>query len=148
MSYRIVVIEDELILLEALRTALSREDMEPIAASTGQEGIDTVKSELPDLVLLDILLPEKDGFEVLQELKNDPTTKDIPVIILSNLSQDEDLRKAIELGAEDYYVKASTDLANLVQKIKNMLGEKTGSSEPDSESGDKKSQESAGATFS
>jgi len=118
---KIAIIEDELILLQALSTELTREGFEIVSATDGEAGLKIVEEEQPDLIILDIILPNKNGFEVLEEFKTNEKTKKIPVIILSNLGQSDDLRKGLELGAEDYFVKSATDLANLATKIRKIL---------------------------
>lgn len=80
-----------------------------------------VKSFHPDLVLLDLILPKKDGFEVLQELKADPGLKQIPVVVLSNLGQDEEIKKALDLGAVDYLVKVQHPINEVVEKVRKYL---------------------------
>ena len=90
-------------------------------ANTGDEALRKVKTELPDLVLLDLILPGKDGFMVLEEIKSDPKTKKIPVVILSNLGQESDIKRGKELGAIDYLVKSDIGLMDLVAKMKRYL---------------------------
>ena len=119
---KIVVAEDEPILLRALNIELLAAGYEVLSATTGKAALEVIKKERPALVLLDILMPEIDGFGVLENLQHDSELKKIPVIILSNLGQDEEVKKGLSLGAKDYYVKASTDLETITQKIKELLG--------------------------
>ncbi len=121
MSKKIVVIEDEQILLRALNIELLSNGFEVLSAKDGESGLKLVREEKPELVLLDLILPKMHGFQVLESLKSDETTKEIPVIILSNLGQKSDMEKGLEIGAEDYYVKASTDLSELSEKINRIL---------------------------
>lgn len=121
MPKKIVVIEDEQILLRALNIELLSNGFEVLSAKDGESGLKLVREEEPELVLLDLILPKMHGFEVLESLKSDETTKKIPVIILSNLGQKSDMKKGLEIGAEDYYVKASTDLSELSDKINRIL---------------------------
>jgi two-component system phosphate regulon response regulator PhoB/two-component system alkaline phosphatase synthesis response regulator PhoP len=121
MSKKIVIIEDEQILLRALNIELLSNGFEVLSAKDGESGLKLVREEKPGLVLLDLILPKMHGFEVLESLKSDETTKKIPVIILSNLGQKSDMKKGLEMGAEDYYVKASTDLSELSKKINRIL---------------------------
>ena len=118
---KIVVVEDDRILLKALNVELLSGNFEVLSASDGEAGLALVKKEKPDLVLLDLVLPKMHGFDVLAALKQGKTTKQIPVVILSNLGQDSDIKKGMELGAKDYYQKASTDLSDLANKIKKIL---------------------------
>ncbi len=118
---KIIVCEDEQVLQKALSIELLGAGFEVMSALDGEAGLALIKKELPDLVLLDLMMPKMPGFEVLKRLKEDESTKNIPVIILSNLGQDEDKEKGLALGAKDYYVKSSTDLSLLTEKIQNIL---------------------------
>ena len=117
---KIVVVEDEGILSKALSIELLSAGYQVLTANNGEAGLALVQKELPDLVLLDLMLPKMNGFDVLAALKKDEATKAIRVIILSNLGQDEDRKKGLALGALDYYVKSSTDLSAITEKIKNL----------------------------
>ena len=90
-------------------------------AADGEEALKKTKDEKLDLVLLDILLPNVDGFEVLSKIKNDPDTLSIPVIILSNLGQKEEIEKGLKLGAVDYIIKAQTTSDEISEKVKSVL---------------------------
>lgn len=118
---KILFIEDESALQKTIEEALKQENFEVIKALDGEIGLKIAKKELPDLILLDLILPKLDGFEVLKELKKDEATKDIPVIILTNLEGTQDIEKALSLGATTYLVKANYDLEEVVEKIKNVL---------------------------
>jgi len=118
---KILIIEDEATLQKALAEFLISEGFEVSSALDGVNGLNMVKSELPDLVLLDIILPKKDGYEVLDEVKKDEKTKDIPVILLTNLESPEDIDKAFEKGASTYLVKSNYKLEEIVKKIKETL---------------------------
>lgn len=118
---KILFIEDESALQKAVTGALLREGFDVRAALTGEAGLALAKKEAPDLILLDIVLPEKDGFAVLEELKKDPITARIPVIIMSNLEGSEDVQKALERGATTYLVKMNYKLEEVVEKIKSVL---------------------------
>lgn len=101
---------------------LAQEGYEMFSALDGELGLQLVRTKKPDLILLDLILPKMNGFEVLKELKADVQTKDIPVIVLTNLEGIGDVDKAIELGATTYLVKAQYSLEEVVQKIKQALG--------------------------
>lgn len=118
---KIVFIEDEPSLIKILSEALSNEGHEVIKATDGKSGLELVKSEKPDLVLLDLILPKMDGFEVLKKIKEDPMVKKIPVVVLTNLEGVEDVDKALELGATTYLVKENYSLEEVVEKIKKNL---------------------------
>lgn len=118
---KIVVVEDEEILQKALSIELLGAGFEVMSAFDGIAGLSLIQKEIPDLVLLDLTMPKLNGFDVLKELQTKTETKSIPVIILSNLGQVEDKEKAMSLGATDYFIKSSTDLSLLTQKIGKML---------------------------
>ena len=119
---KILFIEDESALQRAVAAVLGGEGFSVVSAVSGTEGLELARKELPDLILLDLILPEKDGFAVLEELKKDPATACIPVIIMSNLEGTEDVQKALERGATMYLVKMNYKLEEVVEKIKNVLG--------------------------
>ena len=121
---KIFVVEDD----EFLRTLIVKKFKSAgflVATSAEGEGsLEKIKKEKPDLILLDIILPGMDGFEVMKLLKEDPNTKDIPVIFLTNLGQEEDLKKGMDLGAEDYLVKAYFTPDEIVKRIQRILTRK------------------------
>lgn len=116
---KILVIEDEATLQKALDDVLSQEGFEVFSATDGIIGLEVAKKEKPDLVLLDIILPKMDGFEVLSKLK--ASDENTPVVILTNLSDLSDVQKALDLGATTYLVKADYHLNEVIQKIKEIL---------------------------
>lgn len=118
---KIVLLEDEKLLSEAVKDKLTREGYHVLTAFNGKEGIKIIKENKPDLILLDLIMPFKDGKEVLKELKNIPDLKEIPVIILSNLGQDSGIEQAKDLGAVDYLIKSNLKIKELVNKIKKYL---------------------------
>lgn len=119
---KIVFVEDETTLQKMLAVALKEAGYSVIAASDGEAGLAAVRSEKPDLVLLDLILPKMDGFTVLGEIKKDEATAHIPVIVLTNLESAEDVGKVVALGATTYLVKANYDLPDIVAKVKEVLG--------------------------
>ena len=118
---KILFIEDEAALQKTFRDVLEKEGYEMISALDGESGLRLAKAQKPDLILLDLILPRKDGFEVLKELKEDEATKGIPVIVLTNLEDIESVERAIELGATTYLVKAQYTLEEVIQKVKKAL---------------------------
>lgn len=118
---KILFIEDEPTLQKVAGEVLRQEGYDVKSILDGAEGLKAVKEEKPDLVLLDLILPSKNGFEVLKEMKEDDSTKDIPVIILTNLEGSQDVEKALELGATTYLVKANYELDDIVKKVKDTL---------------------------
>lgn len=119
---KILIVEDELALQDALRKAFSAEGFEILQAFDGEEALSQARSEKPDLVLLDLILPKKHGFDVLESLKSDENLKHVPVLILTNLEESEDVMKAIELGARGYLIKANYALKEVLAKVKEVLG--------------------------
>lgn len=119
---KILFIEDESALQKALTETLEENGYKNIQALDGETGLRMAKNERPDLILLDIILPKKDGFMVLEELKKDAATKEIPVLVLSNLERAEDIERALSLGAKSYMVKTDYKLPEVVKKIKEALG--------------------------
>ena len=118
---KILFIEDESALQRAVTQVLSDEGYKLRQALDGEAGLNIAQEEIPDLILLDLILPQKNGFEVLKELKRDERTRKIPVIILTNLEGTKDVGRAIELGATTYLIKTSYRLEEVVEKIKELL---------------------------
>jgi len=119
----ILLVEDESALQKTFGDLLSKEGYEVIAALDGEAGFRLAKSKKPDLILLDLILPKMHGFDVLKNLKAGPETKEIPIIILTNLEDMKDVETALEMGATTYLVKAQYTLDEIVEKIKNVLGD-------------------------
>ena len=100
-------------------------EMEGFKISTsdnGEKGLADAKKKKPDIILLDVLLPKMDGFSVLKQLKEDVATKNIPVILLTNLGQKDDVEKGLEAGAVDYLIKAHFKPSEIVEKVRKVLG--------------------------
>ena len=122
MTMIIAIAEDEEILAKVLKEKFESEGLQVLIARNGQEALDILKrTPAPSLMLLDLIMPVKDGFAVLEEMKHDPNLKTIPVIVLSNLGQDEDIKRALRLGAVDFFVKAQHPLNEVVEKVKQFL---------------------------
>lgn len=118
----ILIVEDDALLLNILKTGFEKIGLEVQLAADGVEALARLSEKTPDIVLLDILLPQKDGFEVLQSIKKDPKTAKVPVIIISNLAGTADVEKGKVLGASDYLIKAETSIDSLVKTIKQYAG--------------------------
>lgn len=118
----ILLVEDDEFLAELYATKLNLEGFEVGLATDGDKGIKMVNSKKPDLILLDIILPKMDGFEVLKNIKTDKNFKDVPVILLTNLSQKDEVKRGLELGASDYLIKAHFMPSEVVKKIKQVIG--------------------------
>ncbi|HPX94073.1 MAG TPA: response regulator [Candidatus Moranbacteria bacterium] len=121
MAKKILIVEDDAVLQKVLTEYLTSEGFEISSALDGETGLQMSKTINPDLILLDIILPKKDGYEVLKEVKSDSKTKDIPIILLTNLDSISDVEKALELGATTYLVKADYKLEEVASKIKEIL---------------------------
>lgn len=121
---KILIIEDDKFLVSILEDAIDRDKFEVILALDSTEGIDKAIKEQPAVIVLDVLLPSKSGFDCLKKLKKLKKTKGIPVIILSNLGQDDEIRKGLDLGAVDYLVKSNFKVDEIVDKIINTIGTK------------------------
>lgn len=118
---KVLIVEDEEALRKVLQEKMENAGFETYAAKDGDEGWDMAKSKNPDIILLDLIIPKRSGFDVLTLLKQDPNLKSIPVFVLSNLAEDESLKKALDMGAEDYFVKAQHPINEVVEKVKNRL---------------------------
>lgn len=118
----LLLVEDDTFLANIYKTKFEMEGFKVTVAEDGEVALVEVKKKKPDIILLDILLPKKDGFTVLKELKSDANTKTIPVILLTNLGQKDDVDKGLELGAIDYLIKAHFKPSETVAKVKRVLG--------------------------
>lgn len=118
---KILVMEDEPILSLALTIELNSHGYKVFTADNGVDGLKIFYKEKPDLVLLDLLMPQKNGYEVLEELKSKKLLHSVKVIVLSNLGQDDEKKRAIALGAKNFFVKSSIDLEDLTSFIGKML---------------------------
>jgi DNA-binding response OmpR family regulator len=118
---KILFIEDESALHKALGTILKQEGYEMVSAFDGEAGLEMAQKEKPDFILLDLVLPKIHGFDVLKELKKKEETKSIPVIILTNLENMQDVEKSIKMGAKGYLVKSGYTLEEVVEKIKKII---------------------------
>lgn len=120
---KILIIEEDRFLRKIYKNKFTKAGFEFREAISGDEGLNKACSEKPDLVLLDLMLPKKSGFDVLVELKRDKATKKIPVIILSNLAQEEDIKRTLSLGARDYLIKTEVSLSDVIDRVKKCLAE-------------------------
>ena len=117
----ILIVEDDEVILRALYLSFHESEFTIATAADGEIALTMTERLKPDLVLLDLILPKKSGFDYLAEMKANPILEPIPVIVLSNLASEDNKAKAKELGAMDYFVKSDTDLSELVQKAKKVL---------------------------
>lgn len=123
---KILIIEDDRYILKMYQLKLSLEGYTVDIAENGKDGVEKVKEFMPDIILLDILMPEMDGFEVLKIVKGETETKDIPILIMSNLGQEDHIQKGMALGAVGYVVKSQFTPSKVVEKIKEVIGDKAG----------------------
>lgn len=119
---RVVVVEDDEHISKVYEIKLAKEGIQVLLAHDGVEAVAMISSEKPDLILLDLMIPKKDGFEVIEEIKKVPELAAIPVIVLSNLGQQSDQDRALGLGAAEYLVKVDYPIQEVVDKIKGYLG--------------------------
>lgn len=119
----IMIVEDDSFVMDIYKTKLSQEGFSVVEAINGMEALKKLKDVKPDLVLLDIIMPYMDGLEVLRKMKENEDTKNIPVILLTNLSQKEEVDKGIGLGAKDYLIKSHFTPSEVLEKIKSCLSD-------------------------
>ena len=117
----VLMIEDDLFWLKLYGDQFTRAGFEVVLASTGPEGVHQAILKHPDVILLDLMLPQKSGFEVLVDLRSNDAAKDIPVIILSILGQESDIAEAMRLGAQDYLLKTDVRVSDVIAKVKEWL---------------------------
>jgi CheY-like chemotaxis protein len=117
----ILLAEDDRFLRKAADTALRRHGFSVVTATNGEEALEALRTMKPDLILLDLIMPKVQGFEVLRSVKENPATAQIPVIVLSNLGQEGDVKRAMESGATAYFVKANLTLEDMVTQVESVL---------------------------
>lgn len=118
---KVLIAEDDKFLASAYRFKLDNAGFEVKIAFDGVETLELLKTFLPDILILDLVMPKKDGFAVLEEMKADEKIKNIPVLIASNLEQNEDIERGMKMGVVSYIVKSNLSLDDLVVKIKSIL---------------------------
>jgi CheY-like chemotaxis protein len=119
---KILLIEDEEIIANLLQKKLSEAGYSVTVARDGEEGINCLQQEKPDLVLTDIVMPKKDGFDVLGTIKMDPQLSNIPSIVISNSGQPVEIERIKQLGARDWLIKTEFDPKEVIEKIKKIIG--------------------------
>ncbi len=118
---KILLVEDDTFLAGMYVTKLELEGFEVVMAGDGEKGLKLAREVMPDIILLDIIIPKMSGFDVLKNLKGDSATSKIPVFLLTNLGQRDDVQKGIDLGAQDYLIKAHFMPSEVVDKIKKLV---------------------------
>ena len=121
MKAKILIVDDEEILRRIYSDRLSFEGFEVETAADGEEALNKIKAAAPNLILLDILMPKLNGLQVLEQLNTNPQLKQIPVIVLSNVANDENIKKALSLGAKDYLLKTNFSPNEIISKIKALI---------------------------
>ena len=124
MALKILVVEDDKFLRELITQKLAREGYDVVGAVDGEDGVVKAKENKPDIILLDLILPGIDGFEVLAKIKEDEELSSTPVIILSNLGQRDDVDRGIKLGATDFLIKAHFTPSEIIEKIEAVMKDK------------------------
>jgi len=119
---KIMVVEDDEHISKVYEIKFAKEGINVVLARDGEEAVVKITAEKPDVILLDLMIPKKDGFGVLEEIKKNPELVNIPVIILSNLGQKSDQDRAIALGANEYLVKVDYSIQDVINKAKGYLG--------------------------
>lgn len=122
MSKRILIVEDDTFLQGLVATKLGKEGYDVVTASNSNDVSTHIEEKTPDFILLDLMLPDVDGFSLLKKIRENVALRTTPVIVFSNLSEDKDITKAKELGANDYMVKSNFTLDELADKIKTTIG--------------------------
>jgi len=118
---KVMLVEDDRFLSSLIKARLEKDGFEVLQAFDGDQAIEVLNGSRPNLVILDLIMPKTNGFEVLKTISLTPGLDQIPVIIVSNLAQDSDIEKARELGAKEYFVKVKISIDDLVEKIKSLV---------------------------
>ncbi len=121
INSKILVVDDNQFYLQIIESELEKNGHTVFTASNGEEAIDIARKEIPDLILIDLILPKVDGFEVIKNLTSDATFKDSKIVVFSQLSQQEDIDKVKKLGADAYMIKKDFSVKELVDKIESLL---------------------------
>ena len=118
---KIMIVEDDRFLSSLMKARLEKEGFAVSQAFDGEEAIQELKTDVPSLVILDLIMPKVTGFEVLQMISLTPELNKVPVVIVSNLAQDSDIEKARQLGAREYFIKVKISIDDLIGKIKDLV---------------------------
>jgi DNA-binding response OmpR family regulator len=120
-TIHVLLVEDDIFLSSIYQKKFEMEGFKVTPVDNGEKVLAEAKKKKPDIILLDILLPKRDGFSVLAQLKDDAETKEIPVILLTNLGQKDDVDKGLQAGAVDYLIKAHFKPSEIVEKVRKVL---------------------------
>lgn len=118
---KILLVEDDEMLHNMYNQKFKSKGYEVVSAYNGSDGVKLAETEIPDIILMDIIMPKMDGFVALKKIRKSKKIGEIPVIILTNLGQEEDIQKGKELGADDYFIKANHTPAEVVEKVEKIL---------------------------
>ena len=118
---KVLLIEDDAFLSSLMKARLEKEGIGVVQAFDGEEGVQMLKKEKPDLIILDLIMPNVSGFEVMEHLNINVDLNKIPLVVLSNLAQDSDIQKAKSLGAREFFIKIRTSIEEVVAKVKELL---------------------------
>ena len=124
MNQKVLVVEDDQVMAGLLTDKLAKKEMDVSYAVDGESCFKEIGKSVPDIILLDLILPGTSGFDVLQKIKNDGRTKNIPVIILSNLGSRDEIKKGLDMGADAYLIKANILIDEIIAKIQEVLQKK------------------------
>jgi DNA-binding response OmpR family regulator len=127
MGKKVLIVEDDTALYTMYAMELSIKGYDVSNVADGALGLEAVKTRRPDLVFMDLMLPNKNGLQILEEIKNDPDVKSTKVVMLTNFGNDENISRALELGAEDYIMKYNIVPSELSDKVAAILGDSSGS---------------------
>lgn len=119
----ILLVEDDPLLIKMYKAKFESDGLNLLTAEDGEEGLQTATTQKPNFIILDVMMPKMSGIDLLAKLKENASTKDIGVIVLSNLSQEKESKRALELGAKEYILKASLTPSQLIQKVKQYMGQ-------------------------
>lgn len=124
MAKSILIAEDEKTLSKALKNALKKEGYKVRVAGDGIECVKSTDEEIPNLIILDLIMPRVDGVDTLRTLKDEEKTKNVPILVLTNYSESDKLSDVLSMGVTDYFTKSEHDLTDIVEKVQKMLGDK------------------------
>lgn len=124
---KVLLVEDDSFISKMYVTKFTLQKFNVLAAGDGEEGLRMAIAEIPDIILLDIMLPKMDGWQVLEHLKANESTKNIPVLLLTNLGAQEDIERGLQLGAIDYMIKAHFIPSEVIEKINTLVSQANGS---------------------
>ena len=119
--YNVLIVEDEEFLARALQDNLTQKGCNISLINNGEEAMRYLEHDAPDIIILDLLMPKRDGFRVIEGIRRNPALKKIPIFVLSNLGEMADIRRAMDLGADDYFVKSHNTISEVVDRVMQLL---------------------------